>query len=74
MPFLVAVSLLPFTSYIPPFGVSYRDETNQFGHVILGIGYANAPGHNPLVVSNDPWGGIQRIQTFNDFHEYEVNN
>ena len=48
-----------------PFGVLYRSATS--GHWVLGVGYATAPGHDPLVVSNDPAGGIQQIQTYNEF-------
>ena len=48
-----------------PFGALYLNLNS--GHWILGIGYAIAPNHEPLVISNDPWGGIQRIQTYNDF-------
>ena len=51
-----------------PFGVLYRDEYS--GHWVLGIGYAIAEGHDPLVISNDPWGGIQNIQTYDDFKTY----
>ena len=53
-----------------PFGVLYG-AYNQYGdwsgHWVVGIGYASAPGHDLIVVSNDPWGGIQRIQSYNDF-------
>ena len=48
-----------------PFGVLYRDATS--GHWILGTGYATETGHDPLVVSIDPWGGVQSIQTYNVF-------
>ena len=57
-----------------PFAVLYGnyDSNNIWsGHWVLGIGYAIAPGHNPLVVSNDPWGGVQRIQTYDDFQTYD---
>lgn len=53
-----------------PFAVLYgnNDSNNVwYGHWILGIGYATALGHMPLVVSNDPAGGVQRIQTYDDF-------
>ena len=58
-----------------PFGVLYgtnvlNPQTNSYewvGHWVLGIGYASAPGHEPLVVSNDPNGGVMRIQTYSDF-------
>ena len=55
-----------------PFAVLYGnyDSNNIWsGHWILGIGYAIAPGHNPLVVSNDPAGGVQRIQTYDEFND-----
>ncbi len=42
----------------------------SYGHWVLGVGYATAEGHAPLVVSNDPWGGVQRIETYNDFQCY----
>ena len=45
-------------------------DTLSDGHWILGIGYASAPGHDSLVISNDPWRGVQRIQTYNDFLYY----
>ena len=50
-----------------PFGVLYNGLT---GHWILGIGYASAPGHAFLVVSNDPAGGVQRVQTYDNFITY----
>lgn len=53
-----------------PFAVLYGNYDQQniwSGHFVEGIGYASAPGHDSLVVSNDPWGGIQRIQTFDEF-------
>ena len=51
------------------YGSFYMDEgvRRWSGHWVLGIGYASAPGHEPLVVSNDPAGGEQRIQTYDDF-------
>ena len=48
-----------------PIGVLYRD--NYSGHWILGIGYASAKGHDSLVVSNNPWGGVQTTQTYTSF-------
>lgn len=56
-----------------PFGVLYEIQDvagNWYGHWILSVGYATAGGHDPLVVSNDPAGGVQRIQTFNEFQTY----
>ena len=50
-----------------PFGVLYRDDILNSGHWVLGIGYASAPEHNQLVISNNPLGGMQSIQTYNDF-------
>ena len=52
-----------------PFGVLYRNSSS--GHWIVGVGYASAAGHDSLVVSNDPWGGVQRTQTYDDFQTYE---
>ena len=40
------------------------------GHWVLAIGFVYAGGHEPLVVSNDPWNGVQRIQTYNTFLSY----
>ena len=48
-----------------PFGVLYRNSSS--GHWKVGIGYASAKGHSPLVVSNDPWNGTQNIQSYDDF-------
>lgn len=58
-----------------PFGVLYGEnyfnasigENEWSGHWVVGVGYATAQGHDFLVVSNDPAGGIQRIQTYDDF-------
>lgn len=57
-----------------PFGVLYGgyyyddyQTPTWSGHWIVGIGYAAAPGHEMLIVSNDPWGGVQRIQTYDVF-------
>jgi len=38
-----------------------------YGHYVIAIGYASAPGHEPLIISVDPMGGIMRIQTENEF-------
>ena len=57
-----------------PFAVLYGnyDSNNIWsGHWVLGTGYAIAPGHNPLVVSNDPWGGVQEIESYDDFQTYD---
>jgi len=51
------------------FGVLYRSQTS--GHWVLGIGYAKASGHDSLIISNDPWKGVQRIESFADFYTYE---
>ena len=53
-----------------PFGVLYGNtdtEGNWSGHWVLGVGYASATGHEPLVVTNDPNMGVRRIQTYNEF-------
>ncbi len=58
-----------------PFGAlygAYDNTGNWSGHWVVGTGYATAPGHNPLVVSNDPAGGVQRIQTYDEFISYYV--
>lgn len=62
-----------------PFGVLYgsfyKDSNGTFqwsGHWGVGTGYASAPGHDSLVVSNDPAGGVQRIQTYDDFKKSYV--
>ncbi len=47
------------------FAALYRNSTS--GHWVLGIGYATALGHDPLVVSNDPWNGDRNIQTYDEF-------
>lgn len=48
-----------------PFGVLYNDGVS--GHWIVGIGFINVQGGGQFVISNDPWGGVQRIQNYNDF-------
>ena len=48
-----------------PFGVLYRDAHS--GHWVVGTGYINIQGGGQYVISNNPWGGIQSIQTYNDF-------
>jgi|GEM_PF-4669702 len=57
-----------------PFGAIYmrHDEKGKpkDGHMVLGIGYASAVGHEGLIISNDPAGGIQRIQTYREFYIY----
>ena len=56
-----------------PFGVLYGGNDvngDWYGHWIVGIGYASAPGHETLVVSNDPAGGVQRIQSYTEFQIY----
>ena len=53
-----------------PIAVLYGnyDKNNIWSwHWVEGIGYVSAPGHESLVVSNDLWGGVQRIQTFDEF-------
>ena len=55
------------------YGASYVDAsgaTQWSGHWVVGVGYATAPGHEALVVSNDPADGIQRIQTYSEFQTY----
>jgi len=54
-----------------PFGVLFRAIEGDSGHYVLGIGYATAQGHPFLVISNDPWMGIQRIQAYEEFKTYE---
>ena len=56
-----------------PFGALYRGRDsngNWSGHWLVGVGYANAQGHEMLVVSNDPNGGVQRTQTYTEFELY----
>ena len=43
------------------------------GHWIVATGYASAPGHDMLIVYNDPWNGVQRIVSYNDFFTYPNN-
>ena len=50
-----------------PFRASFRGEEGDVGHVVVGIGYAHAPGHGMFVVSNEPSGGRQVVQTFDNF-------
>ena len=54
-----------------PVGVLYGnyDVNGEWsGHWVVVIGCAKAPGHNTLVISNDPNGGVQRVQTYNEFN------
>lgn len=57
-----------------PFGVLYGNYYIDYqgierwsGHWIVGIGYVTAPSHISLYISNDPAGGIQRVQTYDVF-------
>ncbi len=52
------------------FGINYTKPTVN-GHYVLGVGYATASGHEPLIVTNDPYGGIQRTQSYNEVLTYE---
>ena len=62
-----------------PFGVAYHGTVlnadgipEEKGHFVLGVGYAIAEGHDPLVISNDPSGGVQRVQTYEEFKNYNM--
>lgn len=52
-----------------PFCTVYGDTKNGEwrGHIIMTIGYVEAPGHQMLIISNDPFQPIQRIQTEVEF-------
>jgi len=60
-----------------PFVIAYTrfDEKGDpaMSHVVMGVGYASAVGHEGLVITNDPAGGIQRIQTYSDLYRYAAN-
>ena len=60
----------PFAALYGNYYTDGNGDMSWSGHWVLGIGYATAPGHESLVISNDPWGGVQRIQTYNDFKDY----
>lgn len=47
------------------FGIEYSRE-NDVGHIALGVGYAMAPNHEQLVAVNDPYGGEQKIKSYNE--------
>ena len=54
-----------------PFGVLYGNDSE--GHWILGTGYVDLSGGTSIVISNDPNGGVQRAQTYDEFLKYYTN-
>lgn len=42
-------------------------------HLIVVTGTASAPGHDSIVLSNNPW-GVRNIQNYNDFSRMGIND
>ncbi len=43
--------------------VEFGEGRRYSGHYCLAVGYAKAKGHNAVYLINDPFGGVQRLQT-----------
>ena len=64
----INVDLMDGLKYGPIIAIyaSYNEEVVRSGHEVAVTGYVEAPGHEGLVLTNNPWGD-SNVQTLSDF-------